>query len=108
MNAPEGSSAVIVAVVVPAVVALKLWVIAPLSVTVPVKVSVTSTGGGVGPKVGPLSQAVPTRAKVSSAARDRNTTVDRRIFSPKIGRGRTFLLYLQRRQSQGLSNLLID
>ncbi len=52
---------------------------------------------------GPLSQADPTRAKASRAARDRNNTLDR-IFSPEIGLGRTFLLYLQRRQSQGPSD----
>src|SRR5512134_1062357 len=100
--------AVISATVVPAVRTVKPWLTAPLSVTVPVKVSVTRLGVGTVMPSSPLSQAAPKRARASSAARDRNTTLDRRIFSPEIGRRRTFLLYLQRRQSQAPQNLLID
>src|SRR5688572_26075900 len=89
MNDPSGAIAVISAADRPAVRASKLCVAAPLSVTVPVNSWVTGFGVGTVTS-GPLSQADPTRARASNAARDGNNTLDRRIFSPKT-RARTYL-----------------
>jgi hypothetical protein len=93
MNDPAGVTAVIVAVALPTAVVVNGCVADPLRVMVPVNVSVMFGGVGTTGVSGPLSQADPTKARATRAALDTNITLDRRIFSPKLRRGRTHLLY---------------
>src|ERR1700752_1261010 len=97
-----------VAVVRPAVETLNPWFTPPLSVTVPVNTSVTSTGADGTVGLGPLSQAAANSERATRAARDTHTTVVRNIFSPETRAGRTHLLYLYRLQTEAAEAHLID